>query len=96
MKKYDIENIPVIDKMGNNIGAISEGGLFNKILDDASVKESLIKKVMEKPYPEVAYTSPVEKLSQFINKENGAVLSKDDTGTYHILTKFDIIQSLTK
>lgn len=96
MKKYDIENIPVINKEGQNIGAISEGGLFNKILDDSSVKESLIKDVMEKPYPEVAFNTAVENLSQFINKENGAVLSKDDTGTYHIVTKFDIIQSLTK
>src|SRR5664279_3965407 len=33
MKKYDIENIPVM-KDENNIGAISEGGLFNKILNN--------------------------------------------------------------
>ena len=32
----------------------------------------------------------------YINKENGAVLSKDETGSYHIVTKYDIIQSLTK
>ncbi len=96
MKKYEIENIPVLDEAGKNVGAISEGGLFNKILDDSSVKESAIQDVMEKPYPEVAFNTAVENLSQFINKENGAVLSKDDTGTYHIVTKFDIIQSLSK
>src|SRR3954469_6394594 len=33
MKKYDIENIPVIDN-GINVGSISEGGLFNKILNN--------------------------------------------------------------
>jgi len=95
MKKYDIENIPVV-KHGSSIGAISASGLFNKILDDADVKLQPVAAVMEKAYPEVAFDTPVERLSAFINKENGAVLSKDETGAFHIITKYDIIQSLTK
>ena len=95
MKKYDIENIPVISN-GDSIGAISESGLFNKILNDADVKLQPVLAVMEKAYPEVAFDTPVERLSKFINKENGAVLSKDETGRFHIITKYDIIQSLTK
>ncbi|MEJ7588136.1 MAG: pyridoxal-phosphate dependent enzyme [Ferruginibacter sp.] len=95
MKKYDIENIPVM-KDENNIGAISAGGLFNKILNDAGIKTALIATVMEKAYPEVAFDTPVERLSVFITKENGAVLSKDETGIFHIVTKYDIIQSLSK
>ena len=95
MKKYDIENIPVIDN-GNNVGAISESGLFNKILNNAEIKTASIAAVMEKNYPEVAFDTPVERLSSFITKENGAVLSKDESGSYHIVTKYDIIQSLAK
>jgi cystathionine beta-synthase len=95
MKKYDIENVPVFN-YGENVGAISESGLFTKILNNAEIKTSLVSEVMEKAYPEVAFDTPVERLSAFINKENGAVLSKDETGSYHIVTKYDIIQSLTK
>ncbi len=95
MKKYDIENIPVM-KEGDNIGAISAGGLFNIILTNAGIKTQTIGSVMEKAYPEVAFDSPVERLSVFITKENGAVLSKDETGTFHVVTKYDIIQSLSK
>ena len=95
MKKYEIENIPVILE-GNSIGAISESGLFNKILNNSNVKLQSVESVMEKAYPEVAFDTPVERLSTFINKENGAVLSKDETGAFHIITKYDIIQSLTK
>jgi cystathionine beta-synthase len=95
MKKYDIENIPVISD-GTSIGAISESGLFNKILNDSNVKLQRVESVLEKAYPEVAFDTPVERLSAFINKENGAVLSKDETGAFHIITKYDIIQSLTK
>lgn len=95
MKKYDIENIPVLDGQ-TNVGAISENGLFNKMLTNADVKSEHVQTVMEKPYPEVAFDTAVERLSAFINKENGAVLSKDESGFYHIVTKYDIIQSLAK
>lgn len=95
MKKYDIENIPVIDN-GNNTGAISEGGLFDKILTDPAILTQPVEKALEKPYPEVTFDTPVERLSGLINKETGAVLSKDEGGNYHIVTKYDIIQSLAK
>ena len=51
---------------------------------------------MERPYPLVEFNTPVEKLSTLINKENGAVLSKDEGGNYHIVTKYDVIQALGK
>jgi cystathionine beta-synthase len=95
MKKYDIENLPVT-KDGNIVGSLSEGGLFNKILSNAEIKEDKIESVMEKEYPIVPFNMSVEKLSNLISKHNGAVLSKDETGDYHIVTKYDIIQSLAK
>ena len=95
MKKYDIENIPVLEA-GVIVGAISESGLFSKILNDVDIKNQPIQHLMEKPYPEVSFDTRVERLVTFITKENGAVLSKDESGTYHIVTKYDIIQSLSK
>ncbi len=95
MKKYDIENIPVMDA-GNNIGAISEGGLFNQLLGNAALLSEPVTAVLEKAYPEVSLDTPVERLSHFITKENGAVLSRDEGGNYHIVTKYDIIQSLSR
>lgn len=95
MKKYDIENIPVMNGNGP-IGAISENGLFQKIFSNPDIKNEKVEKVMEPSYPLVEYNTPVEKLSTLINKENGAVLSKDEGGNYHIVTKYDVIQALGK
>jgi cystathionine beta-synthase len=93
MKKYDIEQIPVLY---NNeiVGAISENGLFIRLIDDANLKDAQVKQVMQTAFPEVRMDTPIEKLSAYINKENGAVLTKDDSGNYHIVTKYDIIQAL--
>jgi cystathionine beta-synthase len=55
-----------------------------------------LQQVIEPPYPVVPFETPVEKLGQLINKENGAVLAKDDKGEHHIVTKYDVIQSLAQ
>lgn len=95
MKKYDIENIPVKDN-DEITGSISETGLFQKLFGNPEIKNDSIKHVIEKPYPIVSIDMPVEKISSLINKENGAILSKDEVGNYHIITKYDLIQSLAK
>lgn len=93
MKKYDIEHIPVVNGNGP-IGAISEGGLFQKVFSNPDIKNATIESVMESAFPIVEFNTPVEKLSTLINKENGAVLSKDEAGNYHIVTKYDVLQAL--
>ena len=95
MKKYDIENVPVTDD-NKIIGSLSESGLFDKILSDAEIKDRKVAAVMEKEYRVVDFETPVEKLSKMISKQDGAILSKDESGSYHIVTKYDIIQSLAK
>jgi cystathionine beta-synthase len=94
MQQYNIENIPVISQ-GEMIGAISESGLFNKMLGNGQeIKNKKIEEVIEPLYPIVAFDTPVERISSLINKENGAVLARDESGSYHIVTKYDVIQSL--
>jgi len=95
MDKYDIENIPVMTGW-NNMGALSQQGLFSKIFSNPDIKNQTVESVMEPAYPEVAFDTPLERLSTLINKENGAVLSKDESGNYHIVTKYDVIKSLAK
>lgn len=95
MKKYDIEHIPVINGSGP-VGAISESGLFQKIFDNPEIKHAKVEAVIEPAYPMVSFDTPIEKLSHLINKENGAVLAKDEIGGYHIVTKYDVIQALGK
>jgi cystathionine beta-synthase len=95
MRKYDIEQIPVINGNGP-VGSISESGLFQKIFSNPEIKFASVHTVLEPPFPIVDFLTPVEKLSTLINKENGAVLSRDEAGNFHILTKYDVLQSMGK
>jgi cystathionine beta-synthase len=94
MQKYNVENIPVIEK-GEVLGAISESGLFTRIMNNGmDIKTKKIGEILEKSYPIVSFDTPVERLSSLITRENGAVLGKDDSGNYHIVTKYDVISAM--
>ncbi|MFL9485582.1 pyridoxal-phosphate dependent enzyme [Chitinophagaceae bacterium LWZ2-11] len=95
MKKYDIEQIPVL-KDGIVIGGLSENGLFQKVFGNPEIKNATVESVIEHSFPVVDFETPVERLGSLINKENGAVLAKDEKGDYHIVTKYDVLQSLAK
>lgn len=93
MRKYEIEHIPVMN--GEIItGSISENGLFQKIFINPDLKSQKVAEVLERPYPVIDFNTPVEKLTHLITRESGAVLSKDETGSLHIVTKYDILHSL--
>lgn len=95
MKKYNIEHIPLTNE-GNICGAVSENGLFQKVFSNPDIRHESLAAVAEAPYPVVPFETPVEKLGQLINKENGAVLAKDEKGEFHIVTKYDVIQTLAQ
>jgi len=94
MQKYNVENLPVVQK-DEVIGAISESGLFIRMMSNGQdIKGKKIGEVLEKAYPIVSFDTPLERLSSLITRENGAVLGKDDSGNYHIVTKYDVIHAL--
>ncbi|MBV9987352.1 MAG: pyridoxal-phosphate dependent enzyme [Chitinophagaceae bacterium] len=95
MKKYDIEHIPVM-KTTEPVGAVSENGLFQKVFSNPDIKHATVESVLEPAYPVVDFDTPVERLGSLITKENGAVLARDEKGEFHIVTKYDVIQSLAK
>jgi len=94
MTKYNISQIPVIS--GNEfVGSLNDSQLFAKFLENPHFKSELVEKHMQKPFPFVEANTPIEEIAKKINKDNLAVLVKDNSGNAHIVTKHDIIQSIT-
>jgi cystathionine beta-synthase len=95
MKKYDIEQIPVL-KNGEITGSLSQSGLFKKLIENAELREQMVGDAKESAIPEVDMDTALERLTHYINKDNGAVLTKDESGQFHILTKYDILNAFSK
>ena len=75
---------------------LTQSGLFKQLMEHAEVKEQLVADVMEAALPMVDMDMPLERLGHIINKETGAVLARDESGQYHILTKYDILNAFSK
>lgn len=94
MNKEGIDQIPVTEKE-HFIGSISSSGLLEKIMEDPQLKNKTIGEVMDKPMQFVAPDSTLDVLSSFLNKENKAVLVRDDNQNVHIITRHDVLKAIT-
>lgn len=93
IRKYKISQIPVIDKDGF-VGSLEDSDLFAAYMADPNIAEKPIREVMGAAYPVVNKNAKVEDVSKLITKENNAVLVDLENGKFHIITKYDIINSI--
>ena len=93
MRKHDISQIPVEDQNGF-VGSIDESDLFKLYFEDKKIADKPIKDVMRKAFPIVKKDTPIDKISNLINKDDKAVLVDLDNGNYQIITKYDVISAI--
>lgn len=94
MNKEGIDQIPVTE--GDNfVGSISSSTLLEKIMEDPKLKDKAIAEVMDKPMQFVAPDSTLDVLSSFLNKENKAVLVRDENQKVHIITRHDVLKAIS-
>lgn len=94
MNREGIDQIPVIENE-QFVGSISSSGLLEKIMEDPQLKNKTIGEVMDKAMQFVAPDSTLDVLSSFLNKENKAVLVRDENHQVHIITKHDVLKAIT-
>ncbi len=94
MRKFGISQIPVM-KDNKFAGSLDDSHLFQLLIDNPELKDSPISSVMQAPFPIVKTSTSVEEVSKLINKNTHAVLVEMDNGKYHIITRYDIISSLS-
>ena len=94
VRKFSISQIPV-KKDGQFVGSIDESTLFSFLVDNPTKLDTPLSQIMGKPYPIVKENTSVDEVSKLINKDNQAVLVELDNGKFHIITKYDIIASLS-
>lgn len=94
MKEHDISQLPVIAG-GEVIGSLNEKRILHLLLEDPNVKNSKVFDFMDKPFPVISSDTNVEALSRYLDKDFTALLLRNDDGTYQILTRSDLINTLT-
>ncbi|HLV52273.1 MAG TPA: pyridoxal-phosphate dependent enzyme, partial [Flavobacterium sp.] len=93
MRQFKISQIPVIDTSGF-AGSLNDTDLLQAFVSNPEIAETPVKEVMSKPYPVISKNAAVEEVSKLITKDNNAVLVDLGNGRHHIITKYDIINSI--
>ena len=96
MQKYGISQIPVMNQSGAFVGSIEDNHFYAELLKNSSLMKNTVSNIMQPPYPIVAFSESIEKLSSMINKQNSALLVMDMGGNWHIITKQDVIRAIAE
>jgi cystathionine beta-synthase len=94
INRQGIDQIPVTEN-GHFVGSVSASSLLEKIIQDPQLQIKPVGDVMDKPMPFVAPDSTLDVLSSLLNKDNKAVLVRDDAEKVHIITQHDVLQAMT-
>ncbi len=88
-----ISQLPVFEN-GKSVGSITEGKLFHHLFNKPEDRNCKVRDIMQAPFPEVSSSMSISEMAETFDKNTPAVLYKDGTGVYRILTKHDIIKAL--
>lgn len=94
MNQEGIDQLPVTDGK-DFVGSVNSAKLLEKIIEHPELKDETIGDVMDNPIPFVAMDNTLDVLSSMINKDNKAVLVRDDEHQVHIITQHDLLMAMT-
>ncbi len=89
-----IDQIPVVD--GDHfVGSVSAAKLLEKLIEAPEIKDMEVGEVMDGPIPFVGLDNTLDVLSSMMNKDNRAILVRDEAHKVHIITQHDILLAMT-
>jgi cystathionine beta-synthase len=96
MNREGISQLPVSDVEGKEIvGSLIDARTLTRLIENPELKNSPVREIMEKPFAFVGLDSTLDVLASLINKENPALLVRDEAQNVHIITQQDLLEALT-
>jgi cystathionine beta-synthase len=93
MNREGIDQIPVREN-DQFTGSVSSARLLEKMIEDPQLRSKTVGEIMDKPMLFVAPDSTLDVLSSLLNKDNKAVLIRDDDQRVHIITEHDVLRAM--
>ena len=95
LSRQGISQLPVTDGEGHIVGSLNDSTILNKLIEDPTIKDKPVGEVMDKPFKFVGLDNTVDALSSLIDRENKALLVRDESEQVHIITQADLLAALT-
>ncbi|HEV7348484.1 cystathionine beta-synthase [Telluribacter sp.] len=96
LNREGISQIPVLDGSGDVVGSLTDSVILHRLIENPEVRQRKVEEVMDKPFKFVALDSTVDTLSSLIDRENKALLVRDESNRVHIITQADLLAAMTQ
>ncbi len=95
IRDHNISQLPVMehDKL---IGSVTEGTLINAVIHKASLLDEPVERIMEPPLPKLGVDTNIEHAIDLLGKKNPALLVEEDSKVIGIVTRFDLLEYLSR
>lgn len=91
---HGVSQLPVMFQ-GDCLGAISEGEVMAQVIENPMVLDNPVESVMGPPFPVVDIFVAVDAVSRLLSGANPAVLVREQGEIMGIVTRYDLVRSLT-
>ncbi len=95
LNRNGISQIPVTDETDQIVGSLTDSTVLNRLIDDPTVKDHPVSEVMDKPFKFVGLDNTIDALSSLIDRDNKALLVRDEREQVHIITQADLLAAMT-
>lgn len=95
LNQQGISQMPVTDASGHIVGSLTDSTILSRLIDDASVKDQTVETVMDKPFKFVGLDNTLDVLSSLIDRDNKALLVRDEQDHIHVITQADLLAAVT-
>lgn len=95
INEHNVSQLPVLEG-GNVTGSIEESELMSALIADPGAFDTPVRKLMKPPFPKVAMDEPINHAISFLSKKNPAVLVEDEKKVVGILTRYDVIEYMSR
>jgi cystathionine beta-synthase len=94
MNAQGIDQIPVVD--GENfVGSLTDAKVLKMLIENTEVRDKKVEDIMDASFQFVGQDNTLDVLSSLINKDNKALLVRDENNAAHIITQSDLLMAMT-
>ena len=95
LHQKSISQLPVVHD-GEFIGSLTDSKILRQLIENPDLRDQPVSEVMDPPFQFVALDNTLDVLSSLINKDNKALLVRDDHDKVHIITQHDLLMAMSK
>jgi cystathionine beta-synthase len=95
LSEHNISQLPVLDK-GASVGSVDESELMSAVLGNPALFDAPVSSLMEPPFPSVHIDDNINQAIALLSKKHPAVLVNDEGKVSGILTRFDVIEYMSR